>query len=113
MTEFADQAIDTAAKIASEVEAKLAAVAKSLREASASAMDLSEEASAALSSAATEVVRVAETLRKSALGTAKDAGRQAAHEVQEHPLVSIAAALAAVGAVAGMIVMTRRVGKAN
>ena len=113
MTELADQAIDSAAQITNEVEAKLAAVAKSLREASASALDLSEDASAALSSAATEVVRVAEALRQSALDTAKDVGRQAAHEVQEHPLTSIAAALAAVGAVAGMIVMARRVGKAN
>lgn len=113
MAELADQAIDTAAQITSDVEAKLAVVAQSLREASANALDLSADASAALSSAATEVVRVAEVLRQNSADAAQNIVRQAAHEVQEHPLASIAAALTAVGALVGMIVMARGAGKGS
>ena len=113
MAELADQAIDTAAQITSDLDAKLVVVAKSLREASANALDLSEYASAGLSSAATEVVRVAEVLRQNSLDAARSFTRQTADEIREHPLASIAAALTVVGALVGMIVVARAAGKGN
>ena len=48
MTELAQEAIDTTAQITHDVEAKLAVVAKSLRETSAGAVRLSQDASVAL-----------------------------------------------------------------
>jgi len=48
MTELAHEAIDTTAQITHDVEAKLAVVAKSLRETSAGAARLSQDASVAL-----------------------------------------------------------------
>ena len=111
MSKLADKGMITAAAVTGNVEDSLSVVAKSLREASANALELSEEASIALSNAATEVMRVAETLRKNAAETARDLARQAAHEVQEHPLASIAAALTAVGALVGVIVAARGIGK--
>jgi ElaB/YqjD/DUF883 family membrane-anchored ribosome-binding protein len=96
-----------AIKATGDVLDALNAVAKSLREVSASALELSEDASVALSNASSEVVRIAETLRKSSVDAAKGAARQAAHEAQEHPIASVAAALTAIGALVGVIVAAR------
>ena len=68
---------------------------------------ISEEASEVLSNAAEDVVRVAEKLSKHALDATKDAARQVTHEVQQHPIVSLAAALTAVAALVGLIAATR------
>lgn len=107
MTEMVDEAKNAAGQIAGEVEATLATVAQSLRDASASALEISEEASAALSNAAAEVVRVAESLSRDSINAVKSMTRQAANEVQEHPIASIAAALTAVGTLVGVIVAAR------
>jgi ElaB/YqjD/DUF883 family membrane-anchored ribosome-binding protein len=72
-------------EIAKNVEDTLDIVARSLREASERTQDLSEEASEVLSNVA----------------------RQATHEVQQHPVVSLAAALTAVAALVGLIAATR------
>ena len=93
--------------IAENVEDTLDVVARSLREASERTQHLSEEASEVLSNAAADVVRVAEKLSKQAVEAAKDVARQATHEVEQHPIVSLAAALTAVAALIGLIVTTR------
>lgn len=95
------------AEITKNVEQTLDVVAKSLRDASDRTHDLSEDASEVLASAAEEVVRVAERLRKHAVDATMNAARQAADEMQEHPMASLAAALAAVAAVAGVIAASR------
>ena len=97
----------TSKEIAKSVEETLDVVARSLREASERTQDLSEEASEVLSNAAADVVRVAERLSKHALEATKDVARQATHEVQQHPIVSLAAALTAVAALVGVIAITR------
>jgi ElaB/YqjD/DUF883 family membrane-anchored ribosome-binding protein len=102
-----DETKSTGTAVMGEVEDTLNEVVNSLREASVSALELSEDASVALSHAASEVMRVAETLRKNSVETAKDIAREAVHEVQKHPLASVAAALTAVGALVGVIVATR------
>ena len=94
-------------EIAQNVEDTLDAVARSLREASDRTHDLSEEASEALSNAAEDVVRVAEKLRKQAVDATRDVARQATHEIKEHPIASLAAALTAVAALVGMIAASR------
>ena len=78
---------------AENVEDTLDVVARSLREASDRTHDLSAEASEVLSAAAADVVHVAEKLRKHAVDAAKDISRHATHEVKEHPIASLAAAL--------------------
>ena len=97
----------TSNEIAKNVEDTLDVVARSLREASERTQDLSEEASEVLSNAAEDVVRVAEKLSKHALDATKDAARQVTHDVQQHPIVSLAAALTAVAALVGLIAATR------
>ena len=111
MSKLADKAMSTAAAATEDVGDSLAAVAQSLREASESALELTEEARTALANAATQVVQAAATLRKNSVETAKGAARQAALEIQEHPIVSIAAALAAVGGLVGVILAARGAGK--
>lgn len=107
MVELAGDVKSIAPNVMEEVEHSLDVVSKSLREASLSAMELSEDARTSLSNAANEVMRVAEMLRKNSVDTAKGMARQAVQEVQEHPLASIAAALTAVGALVSVIVATR------
>lgn len=97
----------TSHEIAKNVEDTLDVVARSLREASERTQDVSEEASEVLANAAADVVRVAEKLSKHALEATKDVARQATHEVQQHPIVSLAAALTAVAALVGLIAITR------
>lgn len=94
-------------EITENVEDTLDVVARSLRQASERTQDLSEEASEVLSNAAADVVRVAEELRKHAVDSAKDVARHATHEVQQHPIASLAAALTAVAALVGVIAAAR------
>jgi len=107
MGEFIDKSNSAANEITENVEDTLDVVARSLREVSVRTQDLSEDAREALSNAAADVVRVAEKLRRQALGAAKDIARQATHEVRQHPIASLAAALTAVAALAGVIAATR------
>lgn len=97
----------TSNEIAKNVEDTLDVVTRSLRDASERTQDLSEEASEVLSNASADVVRAAEKISKHALDAAKDLARQATHEVQQHPIVSLAAALTAVAALVGLIAITR------
>jgi hypothetical protein len=91
------------ADITNNVEQTLDVVAKSLRDASHRTHDLSEGASEALASTAEEVVRLAEKLRKHAFDATMNAARHAADEMGQHPIASLAAALAAIAALTGMI----------
>jgi len=75
-----------------------------LRAAAASTQEVSEEASEVLDSATTEIAKLAESLSAHAL----DAARYAKHEVEAHPLASLAAALTAVVAVMGVVAAGRR-----
>lgn len=95
------------ADITKNVEQTLDVVAKSLRDASDRTLDLSEDASEVLASTAEEVVRLAEKLRKHAVDATMDAARNAADEMQQHPIASLAAALAAIAALAGVIAAAR------
>ena len=112
MAQMTNDALNTKTRAADTVDDALAVVAKSLHEASENALELSEEASLALSNAAAEVVRVAEDLRRHSVEATKELARKATHEMQEHPIASVAAALAALGALVGVIVASRAGGKA-
>lgn len=81
---------------------------EALKAAGSSTHEFSEEASKALASATTEVAKLAESLRAHAADAAKDAARMAKHEVEAHPLASVAAALTAVVAVLGMVAASRK-----
>lgn len=94
--------------IMENLEDTLDIVARSLRDASERTHDLSEEASDVLSKAATDVIGVAERLRDHALEGGKDIASQASREVQDHPIASLAAALAAMAALVGVIAVARR-----
>lgn len=82
-------------------------VAEALRDAADSAHALSEEASQALSHAADDIGRVVEKLRSHGVDAARQAARQAANEVQKHPVAALAAALTAVVALMGVIRASR------
>jgi len=82
--------------------------AKALKAAASSTHEFSEEASAALSVATTELTKLADSLRTHAVDAAKDAARYAKHEVETHPMASLAAALTAMVAVMGVMAMNRR-----
>lgn len=82
--------------------------AEALKAAASSSHELSEEASAALATATTELAKLAESLGAHAAEAAKDTARFAKHEVEAHPIASLAAALTAVVAVMGMVVVKRR-----
>lgn len=84
--------------------------AEALKAAATNSHELSEEASALLATASTELSKLAESLRGHAVEAAKDAVRFAKHEIEVHPMASLATALAAVAAVIGMIRIVRRNG---
>jgi ElaB/YqjD/DUF883 family membrane-anchored ribosome-binding protein len=86
--------------------------AEALKAAASSTNEFSDEASAALATATAEIATLAENLRAHAVDAAKDAARYAKHEVEAHPLASLAAALTAVVAVMGMVAVNRRSKKA-
>jgi ElaB/YqjD/DUF883 family membrane-anchored ribosome-binding protein len=89
------------------VEAALEDVAKTLHAIAADAEGLSKEASEALAKAAVDVRHAAESLRQHAAATAKKAVGKAAHEVQEHPIASLAAAITAAAALVSVITSKR------
>lgn len=96
-----------AKEIQHNVEDALDDVARSLTNAAKSAEGLSGDANEALLKAAADVTRAAESLRKRAVATAKNVAQKAAHEVQEHPIASLAAAITAAAALVGLIVAAR------
>jgi ElaB/YqjD/DUF883 family membrane-anchored ribosome-binding protein len=95
-------------KIQHNVEDALDEVARSLRKAAEGAEGLSGEANEALSKAAADVKRAAESLRKQAVAAARDVARKATHEVQQHPVASLAAAITAAAALVSVIAATRK-----
>lgn len=82
--------------------------ATALKAAASGTHEFTEEASAVLATASTELTKLAESLRAHAVSGAKDAVQYAKHEVEAHPLASLAAALTAVVAVMGTMVVSRR-----
>jgi hypothetical protein len=60
-----------------------------------------------LSKAAADVTRAAESLRKHAAAAARNVVQKAVHEVQEHPIASLAAAITAAAALVGVIAKKR------
>ena len=82
--------------------------AEALKAAAASKHEISQEAGEALAAATTEIAKLAESLRAHAVDAAKDAARYAKHEVEAHPMASLAAALTAVVAVMGMVAFSWR-----
>lgn len=82
--------------------------ADALKAAASGTHEFTEEASAVLATATTEITKLAESLRAHAVDGAKDAARYAKHEVEAHPLASLAAALTAVVAVMGMVAVNRK-----
>jgi ElaB/YqjD/DUF883 family membrane-anchored ribosome-binding protein len=85
------------------VEAALDDVARSLQRIAKEAEGLSKDASEALSKAAAEVTCAADSLRKHAAATARTVVQKAAHEVKEHPIASLAAAITAAAALVSII----------
>jgi|SRR5580765_5965592 ElaB/YqjD/DUF883 family membrane-anchored ribosome-binding protein len=94
-------------KVQHNVEDALDDVARSLRNAAEGAHEVSGGASEVLSKAAADLTRAAESLRKNTVTTARNVARKATEGVQEHPIVSLAAAIAAAAALVGVIVATR------
>jgi len=94
-------------QIQHNVVAALDDVARSLQKAAKDADGLSKDASEALSKAVTEVTSAAESLRKHAAATARNVVQKAVHEVQEHPIASLAAAITAAAALVRIIAATR------
>jgi len=94
-----------AADVRKDVETTLEDVARLLRQA---AETVTGDAEAAIGKAATEVAQAAERLRKSALATAKDVASSASHEVKEHPIATLTAAIAAAATLVGIIAATHR-----
>ena len=87
---------------------KVETAAEALKAAAVSSHEFSEEATAALASATTELAKLAESLRAHAAEAARDTARFAKHEIETHPMASLAAALTAVAAVMGVIAVNRR-----
>lgn len=81
--------------------------ADALKAAASGTHEFTEEAGAVLASATTEITKLAESLRAHATDAAKDTARYAKHEVEAHPLASLAAALTAVVAVMGVVAFNR------
>jgi ElaB/YqjD/DUF883 family membrane-anchored ribosome-binding protein len=82
--------------------------ADALKAAASGTHEFTEEASAVLATAGTEITKLAESLRAHAVDAAKDAAKYAKQEVEAHPLASLAAALTAVVAVMGMMAVSRK-----
>ena len=93
--------------LSSQFQDSVDTAAHALKAATASTHDFSEEAGAVLTTASTEIAKLAESLRAHAVEAAKDAAQYAKHEVEAHPLASLAAALTAVVAVMGVVAMSR------
>lgn len=94
-----------AADVRQDVEAALEDVARLLRQA---AERVSDESEAAVSSAAKDVTRAAQTVRQHAAAMAKDVAGRAVQEVKEHPIAALTAAITAAAALVGVIASTRQ-----
>lgn len=73
-------------------------VARSLQKAAKDAEGLSKEASEALTKAAAELAHAAQALRANAAATTRNVVQKAAHEMQQHPIATLAAAITAAAA---------------
>jgi ElaB/YqjD/DUF883 family membrane-anchored ribosome-binding protein len=100
-------------QIPQNVESALEDVARSLQKAAKDAEGLSGDASEALSKAAAEVTRAAGSLREHAAAVARNVVQKAAHEVQEHPIASLASAITAAAALVGVIAKMRHKDSGN
>ncbi len=92
------------------VEAALEDIARSLHKAAQGAEGLSKEASEALTKAAADVTHAAEALRKHAAAAAGNVMQKAAHEMREHPVATLAAAITAAAALVSAITAKRHEG---
>jgi ElaB/YqjD/DUF883 family membrane-anchored ribosome-binding protein len=90
-------------QIQHSVDAALADVARALQEAARDAEGLSSDAKEALLKASADVTRAAESLRKHASAAARNVAQRAVHEVKEHPIASLAAAITAAAALVSVI----------
>jgi len=81
-------------------------VARSLHKAAKEAEGLSKEASEALRKAAADVTQAAELLHKRTAATARNVVQKAAHEMQQHPIATLAAAITAAAALVRLIAAT-------
>lgn len=93
------------ADVRHDVEHTLEDVARLLR---AAAESVSGDAETAVSKAAAEVTRAAQSVRAHGAARAKNVAERAAHELKEHPIASLAAAISAAAALLGIIASTRR-----
>lgn len=93
--------------LSSQFDDSVDTAADALKAAASSTHEFSAEAGAVLATATTELSKLAESLRAHAVDAAKDATQYAKHEVEVHPLASLAAALTAVVAVIGVVAMGR------
>lgn len=84
-----------------DLEGTLDDVARSLRTAAES---LSGDAGEAASKTAADAMHAAELVRKYAAATAK----KAAHQVHEHPIMSLAVVITAAAAMVGLIIVATR-----
>lgn len=82
--------------------------ANALETAAISTHEFSDEASEALKTATTQLSTLAESLRVYAVDATRDAAQFTKHEVEAHPLASLAAAITAVVAVMGLVAVNRR-----
>lgn len=99
---------DSATKApSSQFQDNVDTAAHALKAAASSTQEFSAEAGEVLAIATTEISKLAESLRAHAVDAAKDAAHYAKHEVEAHPLASLAAALTAVVAVIGVVAMGR------
>lgn len=97
----------TTETLSSQFQDSVDTAAHSLKAAASSTQEFSAEAGEVLATATTEISKLAESLRAHAVDAAKDAAQYAKHEVEAHPLASLAAALTAVVAVMGVVAMGR------
>ena len=95
-------------EIQKSVEDALEDVAHSLRKGAQGALELTDDTKALLSKAAADVTRAADSLRQQTTEATKKLAQKAAHEVQEHPIAALAAAITAAAALVGVIAATRR-----
>lgn len=97
----------TTETLSSQFQDSVDTAAHALKAAASSTHEFSAEAGEVLATASTEISKLAESLRTHAVDAATNAAQYAKHEVEAHPLASLAAALTAVVAVMGVVAMGR------
>lgn len=97
-----------AGSLPGQFEDSIETASDALKAAASGSQEFSEDASALLTAATTEIAKLAESLRGHAVDAARDTARFARQEVEAHPKASLAAAVTAGVAVIGMLVVNRR-----